>query len=1105
MADIVTNWLEQLGLGQYADVFVENAIAWEHLPDLDHETLLAIGVKAVGHRITILKAVAALPEGQPDASIGGSTIVESDDSLAAWEMHPDERKPATVLFADITGSTALTENLDAEETHDILDGARRRMCGAVANNRGTVCRVMGDGVMAVFGAPVASEQHAVEACEAALEMQQAIRDYAGEIETRYGDGFKIRVGLHSGEIVVLTSGEGDKVKYDADGPTVPIAARMEQSAEPGAVYITAATQSLAENRIETDALTPISIKGISDPVPVFSLLRVRSIHELPSDAARTSFVGRGAELNQFKGMLDACIEEGHGQTIYVRGEPGIGKTRLIEEFTKIAEVKGTLGLRGLVLPFGVGKGQDAIHDLVRGLLEIPPGSEKNERQRAAETAISDGRLEPEQAVFLNDLLDLPQPTELRIVYDAMDNSLRNAGKQRVVSTLVTAVSNTRSTLVIVEDVHWAGALVLAHLSTLAKTVAECPALLVMTSRIEGDQLDQSWRSTTAGSPFVSIDLGPLRERDAIALIEEFIDTSDALAESCLERAAGNPLFLEQLLRNAEEGTTGSLPDSIQSLVLARMDRLAPDDKKALQAASIIGQRFHAEVICDLLSSEGYDCRELVAHNLVRPEGNGFLFTHALIQESVYSSLVKSQRRELHRKAAQWFADSDLVLRAEHLARAGDPAAAGAYLNAARQEMSLYRYDRARQLIEEGIELATDDSRFDLTCLRGELLHDMVLIEESLESYRTALSMATSDVERCRVWIGTAAGLRLRDECSEALELLDRSEAVAQAHGLWFELTRIQHLMGNLHWRLENHEDCRSCHEKALDFAKKAGSIEYQALAYGGLGDAHLNAGRMKTAHAYYKRCIDLCRENGLGRIQVAHRSVLGDALRYLGDEKGCHDECLAGAEMAEKVGHIRAEILARQSVCMSAVILGDPKQAREQLERAKALASKHGLKQQEKDNVTYEGCVLACEGRRQEALDILRKAVSSPWNLAYAIPLIDDPVELMEAMVKGEVMMQAQGSCYDYLEFYPAAIDGSLRLAEWEQAERYAAALSDYTRDEPLPSADFFIARGRALAAFGRGKRDNPTMRELKCLRDEAERIGVMGAIPALDKALSST
>ena len=431
MSKDLAKWLEALGLGKYAGVFVENDVDLRTLPELTEDDLKELGL-SLGHRRALQKAIATLSkDGQEPSDLPAtpSPIFESHAGLAAWERHPGEHKPVTMLFADITGSTALTEKLDAEEAHDLLYGATQRMCAAVENNRGTVCRFMGDGVMAMFGAPVGSEHHAVDACEAALDMQHAIGDYAGDVEARRGSGLQIRVGLHSGEVVVLTVGEGDKVEYDASGPTVPIAARMEQVARPGEVYLTTATHSLAAHRIETEALEPVSVKGISEPVPVFALRRVRSAEESRRDSARTPFVGRRADLIQFRGMLEACIEESHGQSLYVRGEPGIGKTRLVEEFARSA----------------VGRGRSS-------------------------------------------------------------RSLRNTA--------------------------WADAITLEHLAALAKSVAECPALLVMTSRIEGDQLDQTWRGGTEGSPFITIDLGPLRKQDSIALISEFIDAADPLVETC---------------------------------------------------------------------------------------------------------------------------------------------------------------------------------------------------------------------------------------------------------------------------------------------------------------------------------------------------------------------------------------------------------------------------------------------------------------------------------------------------------------------------------------------------------------------------------------------
>jgi class 3 adenylate cyclase/tetratricopeptide (TPR) repeat protein len=1119
MSEDVTKWLEALGLGKYVDVFVENDVDLHTLPVLTEDDLKELGL-SLGHRRALQKAIATLLEDDqkpPDLPATSSPTSESDASLAAWERHPGERKPVTMLFADITGSTALTEKLDAEETHDLLYGATQRMCEAVENNRGTVCRFMGDGVMAMFGAPVASEHHAVDACAAALEMQQAVRDYAKDIEARQGTGLRIRLGLHSGEVVVLTVGEGDKIEYDASGPTVPIAARMEQAAAPGEVYITAATRSLAAHRIEAEALEPVSVKGISEPVPVFALRRVRTAEEARHDSTRTPLVGRRAELIQFRGMLEACIEEGHGQTVYVRGEPGIGKTRLVEEFARIAAEKGVSTHRGLVLPFGVGKGQDAIRSLVRGLLGIPVESGKAERERAASMAINDGRLGPDQSVFLNDLLDLFQPTELRALYDAMDNTTRNEGKWAVVSALVTATSSSRPVLAIVEDVHWADAITLAHLAALTRTVAECPALLVMTSRIEGDQLDQKWRSSTEGSPFITIDLGPLRKQDSIALISKFIDAADPLAESCLERAAGNPLFLEQLLHTAQEGSDASLPDSIQSLVLARMDRLEPDDKKALQAAAVIGQRFQADTLSQLLAKSNYDCGELANHNLIRPEGDGYLFAHALIQEGVYGSLLKRQRHELHRRAAAWYAGNDAVLHADHLANAEDDNAPRAFLDAAREQTQLYRFERALDLTERGLALATEQSdQHGLICLKGELLRDLADIQSSITAYQEALEGAVDDVQRSDAWMGIAAGMRVTGVREEGLVLLDRAEAVATSPDDNATLTKLHHLRGNLYFPLGRTADCYEQHRLALHFAKQSESIEDEARALGGLGDAEYARGRMRTAHGHYSRCIDLSREHGFGRIEVAHLGQRGFTRLYSGDWRGAKAEGLAAVEAATKVGDRRVEMNALGCVLHTVFDLGEYDLLEAEAEQQLDLARTLGAHAWEPLALVWKAIGLGAKGPQSESRDLLMQAASITREVGRAFTagrvfgtlawaLASDATVREAALDEGETALREGSISHNYFWFYRFAMDALLSVNDWARVERYAAALEDFTRDEPLGWTDFYIARGRALAAFGRGKRDETTMKELQRLYDEAERAGLTVAMPALEKARSST
>jgi predicted ATPase len=206
---------------------------------------------------------------------------------------------------------------------------------------------------------------------------------------------------------------------------------------------------------------------------------------------------------------------------------------------------------------------------------------------------------------------------------------------------------------------------------------------------------------------MTIDLGPLRREEALALTGAIFTTVDQIAEQCIERAGGNPLFLEQLLRHAEESAEVGVPGSVQNLVQARLDRLERGDKVAAQAASVLGQRFGKDALAHLLDRPGYAPDRLVAHFLVRPQGEEFLFAHALIRDAVYDLLLKSRRRELHRRAAEWFLGRDLVLHAEHLERAEDPDAPRAYLAAARSQAAEYRYETARHLVERGLMLAVE--------------------------------------------------------------------------------------------------------------------------------------------------------------------------------------------------------------------------------------------------------------------------------------------------------------------------------------------------------------------------------------------------------------
>ena len=275
----------------------------------------------------------------------------------------------------------------------------------------------------------------------------------------------------------------------------------------------------------------------------------------------------------------------------------------------------------------------------------------------------------------------------------------------------------------------------------------------------------------------------------------------------MRRAAGNPLFLEQLLRHAEEGADVAVPGSVRSLVQARLDRLEPADKAALQAASVLGQRFDAAVLAHTLERPGYVPDGLVAHVLVRRQADGsYLFAHALIRDAVYDSLLRSRRRELHRRAAGWFEARDPVLHAEHLDRAEDPGAAGAYLVAARAQSAGYRYEAALRLVRRGLDACdrTQADRFALALFEGDILHDLGVMPEALVAYKRALGVAADDAERCRAWIGLAAVKRVTDDLDGAFADLERAQAAAAAQGLLAEAARVHYLRGNLCFPARRH-------------------------------------------------------------------------------------------------------------------------------------------------------------------------------------------------------------------------------------------------------------------------------------------------------------
>ena len=1016
-----------------------------------------------------------------------------------------DRRQVTVLFADLSGFTRLSSALDPEETHRLLNSYFELIDEIVVNYGGTIDKHIGDCVMAVFGAPTAHTDDPERAVRAALDIHPAIQslsDKAGRI-------LKVHLGLASGQVVASKTGSRERQEYTVTGDSVNLASRLTAMAGPGETFVSNAVYYSLLDRFEGEEVGAISIKGLEKPVPVW---RIRGLRSADAPRIHRRLVGRHGEMAQFKGVIGSCREAGTGLALYIRGEAGIGKTRLVEEFQRIASSQHFACHVGRVLDFGVGKGQDAIRAVVRSCLGCSGQGEAAARV-AAERLLSDELLNPDQLVFLNDLLDLPQPMELRALYDAMDNSARNLGKRKTVSELLRRLSARRPQMVAIEDLHWADAIALAHAAELARLTALCPFVLVMTSRTEGDQLDATWRSRTRSVPLITIDLGPLREQDALALAGEFSDVSEPFALACVKRSEGHPLFLEQLLRSGGEGDLGSIPSSIQSLVQARMDTLEPADKHALQAASVLGQRFSLDLLHRLIKNDQYVCKRLVEQDLVRSDGNDFQFAHALVQEGTYSSLLTATRRELHRRAAACFAESDPVLHAAHLDRAGDPAAPRAYLSAARSQAAAYHNERALHLVERGLALANErPDLYALTQFRGELLHDLGAIADARQAFQQALEVGGDNIERCRAWIGLAAVMRISDQIHDALQALEQAEVLATAENLVVERSRIHHLRGNLYFPLGKIESCVEQHDLALQYARQAGSAEREAQALGGLGDAAYVRGRMLTARRYFDQCVAVSRQHGFGRIEVANLNMAALTRQYANELPTAAEDALTAAEAAVRVGHQRAELLARNIAAFALYDMAELQRARDQLLHARELIERIGARRFVPENLTYLAKISRAEGRQSEARQLLAEAIAvsretgitffGPRVLAELALSAKDLAQQQKALGEGEQILGGGCVGHNHLWFYRDAMEAALSIRDWISVDRHASALAAFTEPEPLPWSNFFIALGRSLADFGRGRCSDRTLRELRHLRDQAGQAGLKLSATKIEQAL---
>jgi len=891
-----------------------------------------------------------------------------------------ERKQVTVLFADLKGSMKLLADRDPEEARTLLDPVLEHMMEAVHRYEGTVNQVMGDGIMALFGAPLAHEDHAVRACYAALRMQESVKRYAEVAFHLHGVPIEIRVGLNSGDVVVRTIGSDLHMDYTAVGQTTHLAARMEQMAKPGTILLSPDTLSLAEGFVQVTARGPAPVKGLAAPIEIFELTGASPVRSrLHAAAARglTRFVGRDAEIVRLHEAL-ARAGDGHGQIVAVMGEPGVGKSRLAWEFTRSHRSEGWLVLETASVSYGRAITYLPLIELLRRYCGIEPrdGSRMMREKVTGKLFSLDRALEPALPVFLS-LLDVPVDDP---EWTRLDPPERRRQTQDGLKRLVLRESQVQPVLLVVEDLHWIDSETQAWLDLLVESLPTARLLLLVNYRPE---YGHSWGSKTY---YQHVRLDTLPTTNAAELLHALLGTASDLEELqrlLIERTQGNPFFIEESARALVEagaltGERGAyrlarpvqslhLPATAQAILSARIDNLAPGDKRLLQAAAVIGK----DVALPLLEAIVEEPQEAVRQALARLQAAEFLyearlfpeleytFKHALTHEVAYGGLLQGRRRALH---AQIFEALERLC----ADRLGEHVEQLAY-HALRGE----RHDKAVSYLRQAGGKAA---------MRSAPQDARAWLEQALAVLQ-ALPVSETVLERAfEVRLELRPVLTQLGEPRHALTRLREAEALAERLNDDRRRGRVCALVTGVQNDLGELDDALVTGARALEIAERHGDLELRILTSSYLAEAHYYRGE-------YERVVPLATDalgilpadwshEHLGMITPASiyaRIWLAQSLAELGRFAEADQYAAEAIRLAEPTHHAYALGVTDSIAVQIHILKGDWTTARPFAERYLAVARKGHLVLHLPWSLAASAWVLAQLGDASEALTRLRE------------------------------------------------------------------------------------------------------------------------------------
>jgi class 3 adenylate cyclase/tetratricopeptide (TPR) repeat protein len=593
----------------------------------------------------------------------------ADKILTIRSSIEGERKLVTVLFADVANYTSMSEKLDPEEVHKIMDGCFRILMDEIHKYEGTINQFTGDGVMALFGAPIAHEDHAQRACYAALSIQKALMDYGEKVKGEAGFDFKMRMGLNSGPVVVGSIGDDLRMDYTAIGDTTNLAFRIETAAKPGSILLSSHTHRLARDFFKFESLGKVQVKGKEEVQEAYELIRrseVRTRIEAAAVAGLTKFVGRKREMEALREALEK-VRSGSGQVVGIIGEAGVGKSRIIVEMRKMFPIEEYGYLEGRCLHYGGSMAHLPILDILRTYFEIQEGEQEFPIKKKIKEKIFqvDEKLRTVLSPF-QELLSLKVDDE---TYLKLEPKQKREKIFEAIRDLCIRESQKKSLVLVFEDLHWIDKTSEEFLDYFIGWLANTSILLILLYRPE---YTHRWGSK---SYYSNVRVDQLSLPTSAELVQSILSEGEIvpeLRELILNKTAGNPLFMEELTHSLlENGSIQKkddhyllsrkpsdiqIPDTIQGIIAARMDRLEESLKRIMQVASVIGREFAFRILqaitetkeelkSHLLNLQGL---EFIYEKRLFPELE-YIFKHALTQEVAYNSLLLKRRKEIHEK------------------------------------------------------------------------------------------------------------------------------------------------------------------------------------------------------------------------------------------------------------------------------------------------------------------------------------------------------------------------------------------------------------------------------------------------------------------------